>query len=30
MTEQYLDGAQVGTGFKKVGRETMAPISHGR
>ena len=24
MAEQYLDGAQVGAGFKKVGRETMA------
>src|SRR6266567_7816638 len=24
MAEQYLDGAQVGAGFKKMGRETMA------
>ena len=26
MAEQYLDGAQVGAGFKKMGRETMAAI----
>jgi hypothetical protein len=24
VSEQYLDGAQVGAGFKKVRRETMA------
>jgi hypothetical protein len=24
MAEQYLDGAQVGASFKKVGRETVA------
>ena len=24
MAEQYLNGAQVGAGFKKMGRETMA------
>jgi len=26
VTEQYLDGAQVGAGFKKMSRETMAAI----
>jgi hypothetical protein len=30
MAEQDLDGAQVGSRFEQVCRETMAPISHGR
>jgi len=30
MTEQYLDGAQVGAGLKKVCGKAMSPISHGR
>jgi hypothetical protein len=30
VTEQYLDGAQVGPGFEKMCGEAMAPISHGR
>jgi hypothetical protein len=30
MAEQYLDGAQISASFKKVGRETVAPMSHGR
>jgi hypothetical protein len=28
MTEQDLNRAQVGTGFQKMGRETMSPIFH--
>ena len=30
VSEQDLDGAQVGSGFKKVGRETVAPIYHAK
>jgi hypothetical protein len=30
MAEQDLNGAQVGAGFKKVGRETVAPIYHAK
>ena len=30
MTEQDLDGAQVGTGFKRVCGETMPTISHAK
>jgi len=28
MAQQYLNGAQIGAGFKKMSRETMSPMPH--
>jgi hypothetical protein len=30
MSQQHLDGAQVGSGFEQMRCKTMPPISHGR